>query len=315
MTRKVLPRFTALITCWVLLTGGLLSAEESRFPQELTKFEPYPENPVFTAGEPDEWDARIRERGWILKTDGRWWMWYTGYDGKRNGIMSLGLATSADGVHWKRHPANPLTHDLWVEDMMVVRHDGTFQMFAEGRGDRAHRLTSKDGIHWTPAGQLDVRQVKGQPIEEGPYGTPTAFVEDGTWYLFYERRDLGIWLATSRDLKVWKNVQDDPVMVPGPQLFDRDLIACNQVFKYDGHYYASLHGASKNAEPRFWASGIAVSDDLIHWKKYEGNPLRPIAENKSSGLFIHDGTGYRFYTMHDHVDLHLPPGRLKDFRP
>ena len=198
---------------------------------------------------------------------------------------------------------------------MVVRRDDTFHMFAEGRGDRAHRLTSKDGIHWTPAGQLDVRTVDGQPIAEGPYGTPTAFAEEGTWYLFYERRDAGIWLASSRDLKVWKNVQDEPVMAPGPQLFDRDLIACNQIFKLGGRYYASLHGASNDRNPRLWASGIAVSDDLIHWKKYSGNPLRPIAENKSSGLFVHDGTGYRFYTMHDRVDLHLPPGRLKDFQP
>ena len=104
-------------------------------------------------------------------------------------------------------------------------------------------------------------------------------------------------------------------MVPGPELFDRDLIACNQVFEHEGLYYASLHGASNGRTPRQWSSGIAVSDDLIHWKKYEGNPLRPISENKSSGLFIHDGTGYRFYTMHDRVDLHLPRERLKELPP
>lgn len=304
-----------LAFCGMLSFSGMLAATEPGFPQELTRFEPYTKNPVFTATVGDGWDARIRERGWILKTDKKWWMWYTGYDGQRDSIKSLGLATSSDGVYWKRHPKNPLTRNLWVEDMMVVQHEGVFHMFAEGRDDQAQRLTSKDGVNWTPAGLLDVRMTDGTPIEAGPYGTPTAYVEQGTWYLFYERRDAGIWLASSRDMKVWKNVQDEPVIFPGPQQFDHDLIACNQIFKYDGRYYASLHGASNDRDPKLWASGLAVSDDLIHWQKYEGNPLRPIAENKSSGLFIHDGTGYRFYTMHDRVDLHLPPARLKDFQP
>ena len=86
---------------------------------------------------------------------------------------------------------------------MVVRHEGTFYMFAEGRGDQAQLLSSKDGIQWKRLGTLDVRKTNGKPIEPGPYGTPTAWVEDGKWYLFYERRDLGIWLAESRDMRVF----------------------------------------------------------------------------------------------------------------
>ncbi|MFT5094472.1 MAG: hypothetical protein ACI93T_003312 [Porticoccaceae bacterium] len=93
-------------------------------------------------------------------------------------------------------------------------------------------------------------------------------------------------------------------MIPGPDKFDVDLIAMNQVFKHQGRYYASIHGSK--AGSKLWASGIAVSDDLRSWKKYPGNPLRPISENKSSGLFIHDGKQFRFYTMHDQVHVHLP---------
>ena len=37
------------------------------FPRELIDFVPYPHNPVFTAGPRDAWDARLRERGWILR--------------------------------------------------------------------------------------------------------------------------------------------------------------------------------------------------------------------------------------------------------
>jgi hypothetical protein len=96
-------------------------------------------------------------------------------------------------------------------------------------------------------------------------------------------------------------------MVPGPDAFDVDLIAMNQVFKHKGRYYASIHGSK--AGSKLWASGIAVSDDLRNWAKYPGNPLRPISENKSSGLFIHDGKQFRFYTMHDQVHVHFPAQR------
>ena len=124
--------------------------------------------------------------------------------------MSLGHATSPDGTHWTRDPHNPIFTGSWVEDMCVVKQDGTYQMFAEGKNDIAHRLTSPDGVHWTEQGSLDIRKTNGTPISPGPYGTPTAWFENGTWYLFYERGDQGVWLATSRDLKTWTNIKDDP---------------------------------------------------------------------------------------------------------
>jgi len=285
---------TFIFGCSIAATAGEL------FPDELTTFSPNAANPVFTAQGDGHWDVKIRERGWILfdkeAEDGTpaWRMWYTGYDGTREGQKKLGLATSIDGVKWTAHPG--------VEDMMIVPHDGTLYMFAEGKGDQSHLLKSKDGIAWQRVGVLDVRKANGEPIEPGPFGTPVAHHEGGVWYLFYERRDAGIWLATSRDMKVWTNVSGDPVMVPGPDAFDVDLIAMNQLFKYKGRYYASIHGSK--AGSKLWANGIAVSDDLRNWQKYSGNPLRPISENKSSGLFIHDGKQFRFYTMHDRVHVH-----------
>lgn len=312
-------RGTCFIFAACLLMHCLCSGTPARgadlFPAELTAFAPSEINPVFTSQGEGNWDVRIRERGWILvdheAPDGapRWRMWYTGYDGTREGQKKLGLATSHDGLKWTAHPQNPVYDEVWVEDMMVVPHAGMLYMFAEGRGDQAHLLTSEDGIHWTRVGVLDVRKSNGTPIEPGPYGTPTAYFEEGIWYLFYERRDAGIWLATSQDMKTWTNISDSPVLVPGPESYDADLIAMNQVFRYKGRYYASFHGSK--AGTKLWANGLAVSDDLRHWKKFPGNPLRPVAENKSSGLFIHDGQQFRLYTMHDQVHVHFPAQQSK----
>ncbi|MEX0724755.1 MAG: glycosylase [Planctomycetaceae bacterium] len=283
-------------------------ADDEKFPAELVEFEPIEKNPIFVASGEGHWDVKIRERGFILKEEDGYKMWYTGYDGTREGTKMLGLATSEDGVTWTPCDDNPIYDDHWVEDMMVVKLDGVYYMFAEGSMDQAQLLTSTDGVHWTRERTLDVRLKNGEPIPPGPYGTPTAWHEGHTWYLFYERRDQGVWLATSNDMKVWTNRQDEPVLAPGPGDYDRDLVAMNQIVKYDGRYYAYYHGASNAQKPNLWTTNVAVSDDLTHWNKYAGNPLFPVSANKSSGILIPDGKRFRLYTMHNEVHVHFPAG-------
>ncbi|MDA0586547.1 MAG: glycosylase [Planctomycetota bacterium] len=300
------PQIFAFLCVFASLRCPTAHAED--FPPELTNFAASKDNPVFVARGEGHWDVKIRERGWILfdakaKPDQpAWRMWYTGYDGTREGTKSLGYATSKDGLTWQRNP-QPIYSEHWVEDMMVVPHDGMLYMFAEGAGDQSQLLESKDGIQWRRVGALDIRKKNGDRIEPGPYGTPTGYYEAGTWYLFYERHDAGIWLATSKDMRIWRNVQDEPVISPGPEEFDLDLVALNQIFKHKGRYYASYHGSKQGS--KLWASNVAVSEDLIHWTKHKG-ALFPKEENKSSGVFVHDGKQFRLYTMHDQVHVHFP---------
>lgn len=283
---------------------GSAHAEDPPGPLPQNFIPAFPE-PQFTA-QPGQWDAKIRERGWIVREGNQWRMWYTGYNPELQPLtMKLGLATSDDGIHWKRSSQNPLVDEYWVEDMMVVRHDGRYYMFAEGSEDQAQLLTSPDGVSWTREGTLDVRLANGQPIPAGPFGTPFAFHENGVWNLLYERRDLGIWLARSTDLRVWTNVRDEPVLVPGPATFDGRMLALNQVQKLGDRYLAVLHGTGDEQKPRQWSVYLAESRDLITWQK-SNMPLRPPAENKSSGLLLHDGSRWRLYTTHDRVELHWP---------
>ena len=269
-------------------------------------FAPADGNPVFTAAE-GKWDPKIRERGWILKDESGWKLWYTGYDPAiQPPMMSLGLATSSDGVTWKRSSQIPIYNEVWIEDMMVVRHDGKYLMFAEGAGDQAQLLQSADGVRWNRIGTLDIRKTNGEPIPPGPFGTPTAYYENGVWNLFYERRDAGIWLARSTDLKVWTNVSDEPLILPGPDKYDALMIAMNQIVRVGDQYIAVLHGTGSPEKPRQWCTYLATSRDLIHWTKDPRGPLRPVAENKSSGQLVPDGKQWRLYTMHEKVILHLP---------
>ena len=280
---------------------------QNTFPTELVNFKEYPGNPIFTGTNVDTWDKQIRERGFILKEGPNYHVWFTGYS-PASPTKFLGYATSKDGIHWERFSKETIHPGQWVEDMCVVKSGKTYYMFGEGEGDIAHMLVSTDRVHWQEKGNLDIRKVDGSPIRKGAYGTPTVLKAKGIWHLFYERDDLGIWLATSKDLKIWTNVQDEPVIKMGPDAYDLFAVAMNQVIHYKGLYYGYYH-ASAFKDWHEWSTNIAVSSDLIHWKKYEKNPI--IGNNQSSGMVLKDGKGFRLYTMHRKVNLYFSEGASK----
>jgi beta-1,2-mannobiose phosphorylase / 1,2-beta-oligomannan phosphorylase len=286
----------------VVLQDSPASLSDS-FPPAMVSFLPAEPMVLFKGAGPGNWDAQIRERGWILRDEKGYHLWFTGYVDKKIGPMFLGYATSPDGLLWTRHPANPIFRDAWVEDVQVIRDGEDFYMFAEGKGDQAQLLTSRDGITWERVGTLDIRLTNGKPIPKGPFGTPTAHREKGLWHLFYERLDRGVWHATSDDTKIWTNVSDEPVLRPGPGEYDASAIAVNQIVPYQGRYYAFYHGLGKEGPGR-WCTCVAVSEDLREWRKYERNPLTSPADNQSSGILVRNDVGYQLYTMHPDVRLH-----------
>ena len=292
-----------VIVGWFLVLSGTAPAED--FPKELVRWKPIAGNPVFQGTGLDRgWDRKIRERGWILFEDGIYHLWYTGYNDDRSPNRNLGYAQSLDGLNWIRWPSNPIVSSSWVEDVCVVKQGGVYFMFAEGEQDIAHLLTSTDRVHWKEEGPLDIRKVDGSPIPPGPRGTPAVFVENGTWFLFYERGDRGVWLATSKDRKVWTNVQDDPVITMGPDAYDKYAVAVNQVFKLDGVYYAYYHANAHNPWKKDWTTNLARSKDLVHWEKYPGNPL--VSNDSSSSELLQVGGRIRLYTMHPEVRVFEP---------
>jgi beta-1,2-mannobiose phosphorylase / 1,2-beta-oligomannan phosphorylase len=279
---------------------------QEEFPGELVEFIPNASNPVFAGTGKNTWDSKIRERGFILLEDSIYKLWYTGYNGPESVSKYLGYAISKDGIKWTRYSDKPIFSEKWTEDVFVMKNEGVYYMYAEGKNDVAHFLTSGDGIHWKEQGDLVIRMVNGEAIP-GPYGTPTVWVENGKWYLFYERDDNGIWLAQSTDHKNWTNIQDDPVIKKGPEGTDASQIAANQVIKYKGRYYIYYHGypnvkSGNSNYPALWTSNVAMSADLIHWVKYPKNPI--VEGDHSSPILVFDGKKYRLYTMHPSVWLY-----------
>lgn len=295
-----------------LLMVGMFACNNSKknvveedFPSELVEFTPYENNPVFAGTGTDTWDKKIRERGYILFEDGIYKLWYTGYNTDLEPEHFLGYATSTDGENWERYPENPIHNTKWTEDVHVIKEDNKYYMYAEGDGDVAHLLTSDDGIKWEEQGDLIILTTKGDTLPS-PYGTPTAWVEDGEWFLFYEINDSAIWLAKSTDKITWTNVQDEPVLEPGPDEYDLGAVATDQIIKYKGKYYMYYHATSRvdwqqpnRPSPVLWNSNVAMSTDLINWTKYPENPL--VEGDHSSPVLVFDGEKPTLYTMHPSV--------------
>jgi beta-1,2-mannobiose phosphorylase / 1,2-beta-oligomannan phosphorylase len=274
------------------------------FPKVMVEFVPYEHNPIFSGTNIETWDKHIRERGFILFENGIYKMWYTGYIGGDNDPKSLGYATSPDGIKWTKYPKNPIYSERWTEDTFVMKDGGKYYMFAEGKDDIAHWLTSDDGISWRDQGDLLILTTKGDTIH-GPYGTPSVVIENGKWNLFYEINDDAVWLAASTDHKTWKNVQDEPVLKRGPEAYDAGAVASNQVVKFKGKYYMYYHGsAGAMGTTSSWTSNVAMSADLVHWVKYPKNPI--VEGDHSSPILVPDGDKFRLYTMHDKVWVYFP---------
>jgi predicted GH43/DUF377 family glycosyl hydrolase len=284
------------------------TAENEDFPSEMVGFIPFQGNPVFAGTGTGTWDEKIRERGFILYEDSLYKMWYTGYNPVISEQKFLGYATSEDGINWTRYSDKPVFSDKWTEDVFVTKHDGTYYLYAEGDHDVAHMLSSSDGITWRENGDLTILTTTGDTIP-GPYGTPTVWIGNGKWYLFYERNDRAIWLATSEDRLTFINIQDEPVLSPGPDQYDIAAVAANQVVKYKDKYYIYYHATSRldwqhPASPVEWSSNVAMSDDLIHWVKYPYNPI--VEGDHSSPILVFDGEKPCLYTMHSEVCRYSP---------
>lgn len=310
MSKVQVIRSGLMIGLFLFTNCGIRQAGDvnEMFPPAVAAFTAYSDGPLFSGTDSSTWDKHIRERGFILYDEGIYKMWYTGYNPDSSAVKSLGYAISVDGIKWERYAAHPVYNEKWTEDVFVLKDGGTYYMFAEGDGDVAHLLTSPDGIHWESEGELTIFSTEGAAIP-APYGTPTVFVKDGTWHLFYERIDSAIWVARSVDKLNWHNVQDEPVLVPGPEDYDKGAVAANQVVEFEGKYYLYYHATSnpdwnKDGSPVYWNSNVAVSEDLITWQKYPDNPL--VENNQSSPITVWDGQQPKLYTMHKNVHLYLP---------
>jgi hypothetical protein len=199
-------------------------------------------DPVLEIGTKDAFDGGQVMGPEVLFDGTQYRMWYTGMavDWHRSGLgfYRIGLATSADGIHWRRANEGKPVLDLGPEGAPDEVQAATPSILNDPTGYRMwyaawspktdHRLCvarSDDGIHWE-------RENNGQPVvgldPAYAYG-PAVSRWRGQYLLLYMSHvtpSPGLYAALSRDGIQWSMLNaGKPVLRPGLDVdFDEYLV-------------------------------------------------------------------------------------------
>lgn len=168
-----------------------------------------PQKPVLTRTD-RAWDRKSVETPSVVRFNGLYYMFYTGYSGSHNDVKGyrIGYATSVDGIHWTKAPEPllvPSAPDAWTPNMdfnqYVVAEPGAvvwnkrLMLYFTAIGADMQRngilqsigmIETRDGVTWSKPRQV----LKPDPVIYSKeknikgFSTPAAAVISGKIHLF-----------------------------------------------------------------------------------------------------------------------------------
>ncbi|HBF89524.1 MAG TPA: hypothetical protein DDX39_12870 [Bacteroidales bacterium] len=213
-------------------------------------------NSVIEVGTAGEWDCGWLDTPEIVKDNSGYKMYYYGDTVQQFAAISsaIGLATSIDGIHWEKHPDNPIFTKAnfgdwdgsWVESPTVFFDSvaNEYKMWYNGVDTATWKIqiglaTSSDGVTWVrnPANPVVTTSNWGG-YDDIWLGTPTVIKPDSLFEMWYAATStdsynsvtqsfdtVSICYATSVDGIVWNKHQNNPLFhtytEPYDSLIDR----------------------------------------------------------------------------------------------
>lgn len=252
----------------------------------------------------------------VVEKERKFYMFYTGKSIKRGISHHILLAKSSNLKHWRKIKGEIITtgkNDDWDSDFLAhsyVFSDGEkFKMLYDGSRkenwlEEIGLAESRDLVHWKKYEKNPIFKVGKEWWEKRHVSRCCIYKEAESYYLFYAGHDgkvERIGIAKGKSLFNLKRVQKEPVLDLGKKgAWDDKSMSDPRVFKYKGKYIMFYSGISIKGIERV---GIAVSHDLIHWKKYDKNPILDVSKEKWDGLsatradvFQSEGKFYLFYS-------------------
>ena len=233
--------------------------------------------PVIPRGAAGEWDSGDVLNPAVVRRDGSYMNFYSGFDGK---VWRTGLALSSDGEHWeKKGSVLSPAPGTWEGDYIAANGSALlvngeyWYWYQAGARDtpRIGLARSADGRAWRkePAPVLDVGPVASW--DERAVADPYV-LQLGEWfYLYYlgqdraRRQQLG--LARSHDGLHWEKLRANPVMevpLPGNGSMDENGLGEPAVWQSSGLYWMLFTGRDAKEERSL---GLAHSTDGVHWER------------------------------------------------
>ena len=161
----------ALFTLVCISVFGSVRTQAQNPSGRQIKFAIYDQNPLL-APSPGEWDGRFAFSPHIVKYEDKLYMFYTGYSGGMNaGAISIGLATSTDGLSWEKYESNPIvTANEYFEQVSfpaVFIDDDEWVMFVNDVGIQSGKPRSTIWRLTAPAPEGPWLVAPETPIIEG----------------------------------------------------------------------------------------------------------------------------------------------------
>jgi len=239
----------------------------------------HPGNPVFPSA-PGTWMESQAANPDLLLRGETYFMYFRG---QYQGHDRIGVATISrdkfDGVTWEIRPEPVIdvgpegswdeTHVLDPAAILVSGKTYLYYTAVSPKADRAVCLAiAEDGVNFV--------KYDHNPVTIG--GAPEVVIRDGVFYLYYwKKKPSGvgyqIHCARSPDGLAFEEYGSEPVLPVGPdETWDSHTVETPRIFMEGGVYYMLYCGSDRyNDYP--WNAGLAVSADLLSWKKYDGNPI------------------------------------------
>ena len=279
-------------------------------------------NPILVCGSLGipflSWDSLWIYHPCVLRKDGQYYMFYSG----RTGFSikhEIGLATSVNLVTWDRSPTNPVLRvgstREWdgglVAHGYVIEKDDKYYMFYDGSPRNLWReeigiAISGDLEKWEKHPKNPLFRINPTNKWEKAHVSRSSIIREGnTYYLFYAGHDgvtERIGVALSTDLIYWTRSKDNPILDLGERgAGDEKSVSDPKVFKIDGSYMMFYSGYDSEGIGRIY---VALSKDLIHWKKNGNIPILDVGQNGAwdrleacrSDILPLDGKYYLFYS-------------------
>jgi predicted GH43/DUF377 family glycosyl hydrolase len=228
--------------------------------------------PVLDRG-PEMWDSVDVLNPSVVRFHDAYLNLYSGFDGKN---WSTGVATSNDGVTWKKTGRIIAGEDVVNQSAgqgsngsALVDNGQILYWYVAGDPPGIALARSPDGVRFETSAKLVLPPGPRGSFDERGAADPYVIRRGDYLYLFYlgqdraRRQTLGV--ARSRDGVEWEKLRANPVLGLGaPGSFDENGLGEPAVWTSGGSYWMLYTGRDRAEHRRL---GLARSADGAHWER------------------------------------------------
>lgn len=193
-----------------------------------------------------------------------------------------------------------------ADHMRIFRHNGRFYCMYigfDGTGYQTMLAASDDLLHWERKGLISPRGSDNQWDRVGRavscvlhdidlYGNRQLIKKDGKYWMYfhaYPQRGYesgaavnGLAWTTDEELLDWHYMNEPVFEKGGPGQWDEAGLYSVWIVPHNGSYRLYYNGKSKPDWPWEEQVGLAFSDGLTGWTRYENNPVVRVSPDQNA---------------------------------